>query len=43
MCVCVCVYIYVYHKLYLNTQVTYIYCASNTYFKFFLYAFTLRK
>ena len=45
-----CMYIYfinhtlhIYNKLDLNTQVTYIYCASNIYLKFFLCATTSRK
>ena len=36
-------YLYIYHKLDLNTQVTYIYCASNIDLKLFLCAFTMRK
>ena len=36
-------FIYIYSKLDLKTQVTYIYCASNIYLKFFLCATTLRK
>ena len=45
----VCMYIYflnhtlhMYNKLDLNTQVTYIYCASNIHLKFFLCATTSR-
>ena len=31
-------YVYMYNKLDLNKQVTYIYCTSNMYLKFFLCA-----
>ena len=38
-----CEFYRIYNKLNLNTQVTYIYCASNIYLKFFLCATTFCK